>query len=376
MIAARLAAFYAAYFAAVGVMLPYLPVWLQSRGADPDAIGLVLAGTIAARALSGPATAHWADRSRQRKTLIVLLGAAATLSFALFALAEGVVALLAVAVLFGLFWSPLMPLGESVTLLTTRQEGLDYGRIRLWGSLAFILTATLGGRWLRDADESLILWSSLALIGVLFLVCVGLPDRRPPQASSARWPLWEVVRARGFLVFVAAGACIQGSHVVYYAFGTIHWRAAGLGEDVIGALWAVGAIAEVVFFWAARPLARRLGPLYLLAVAGLAGLIRWSATALTDAVGALVLVQTLHALTFGAAHLGAMHFIADRLPPALSASGQGLYASVVLGIASGLAMLATGPLYEALGGAAYLPMAAVSAVGAVLALALARATSR
>ena len=370
--AARLAAFYAAYFAAVGVMLPYLPVWLQSRGADANSIGLILACSIAVRAVSGPVMAHWADRTRQRKTLMVLLAAAATGSFSLFNLAEGVPALLAVAVLFGFFWSPMMPLGESLTLLTAREEGLDYARIRLWGSLAFIATAFLGGWWLSQSDESVILWLSLALIGAMFLACVGLPDRRPADVSSARWPIWQVLRDREFLLFMLAGACIQGSHAVYYAFGTIHWRAIGLSEDVIGALWAEGVIAEVIFFLWARPLIRRLGPMLLVAAAGLAGVIRWSATGLTDDLSALVVFQALHALTFGAAHLGAMYYIVDRLPPALSASGQSVYASVVLGIGSSLAIVSTGPLYEALGGAAYLPMAALAALGAAVALVLAR----
>ena len=369
--AARLAAFYAAYFAAVGVMLPYLPVWLQSRGADANSIGLILACSIAVRAVSGPVMAHWADRTRQRKTLMVLLAAAATGSFSLFNLAEGV---------------PAARRGRPVRVFLVTHDaarrkpdiadrprgGSGLCPYPVVGFPRLHRHRVFGGWWLSQSDESVILWLSLALIGAMFLACVGLPDRRPADVSSARWPIWQVLRDREFLLFMLAGACIQGSHAVYYAFGTIHWRAIGLSEDVIGALWAEGVIAEVIFFLWARPLIRRLGPMLLVAAAGLAGVIRWSATGLTDDLSALVVFQALHALTFGAAHLGAMYYIVDRLPPALSASGQSVYASVVLGIGSSLAIVSTGPLYEALGGAAYLPMAALAALGAAVALVLAR----
>jgi PPP family 3-phenylpropionic acid transporter len=165
---------------------------------------------------------------------------------------------------------------------------------------------------------------------------------------------------------------IQGSHAVYYAFGTLHWQAAGYSDDVIGALWAEGVVAEIVLFAFGGPLVRRLGPARLLALGGMAGTVRWLVLGLTDALPALVSVQALHAFTFGAAHLGAIHFIARAMPPALSATAQSLYSAVVMGLGTGLMLVASGPLYAALAGAAYLAMAAAALVGAALSWALAR----
>ena len=99
---------------------------------------------------------------------------------------------------------------------------------------------------------------------------------------------------------------------------------------------------------------------------------RWSATGLSDALPVLVMVQALHAFTFGAAHLGAIYFIARTVPPALSATAQSLYSAAVMGLGLGLAILASGSLYATFGGGAYFAMAALAALGSVLAVVLAR----
>ena len=112
------------------------------------------------------------------------------------------------------------------------------------------------------------------------------------------------------------------------------------------------------------------GPPGLLILAGLAGILRWSVLAASTALPVLIAVQALHALTFGAAHLGAMHFIARAAPPGLSATAQGLYSAVSGGIAMGLAMLAAGVLYDAAAGRAFLAMAALSGGGLALAIVL------
>ena len=159
---------------------------------------------------------------------------------------------------------------------------------------------------------------------------------------------------------------------MYYAFGTLHWRAVGYSDAVIGWLWAEGVIAEIILFAFGGALVRRLGPARLIVLAGMAGIVRWSATGLSDALPVLVMVQALHAFTFGAAHLGAIYFIARTVPPALSATAQSLYSAAVMGLGLGLAILASGSLYAAFGGKAYFAMAALGALGSVLAVILAR----
>ena len=145
-----------------------------------------------------------------------------------------------------------------------------------------------------------------------------------------------------------------------------------MSEATIGWLWAIGVVAEVVLFAAGGRLVARLGPAGLLALAGAAGILRWSVLAFTTALVPLALVQVLHAFTFGAAHLGAMHFIARIAAPEWAASAQGLYTALSTGLIMGAMMLAAGWLYESAGGLGFLVMAGASLGGLLLAATLPR----
>ncbi len=170
--------------------------------------------------------------------------------------------------------------------------------------------------------------------------------------------------------FITAAALIQASHAVYYGFGTLNWKAQGYSENVIGWLWAEGVAAEIVLFAFGARLIRRFGPVRLIALGGLAGALRWSVTGVSDDLLVLIAMQALHGFTFGATHLGAIYFIARRMPQALSASAQGLYSSVVMGLALGAASLAAGKLYALYGSGAYQAMALLAAAGGGVALML------
>jgi PPP family 3-phenylpropionic acid transporter len=172
-----------------------------------------------------------------------------------------------------------------------------------------------------------------------------------------------------FVLFVATASLLQASHAVYNGFSSLHWRAAGISETVIGELWAEGVIAEVLLFSVSGFFVARLGPIGLLMLAGICGVVRWTVLAQTTDMTALVVIQLLHAITFGAVHLGAMHFVARNAPPGLSATAQGIYASSS-GLAMGLAMIGAGSLFASFQGKAFFAMAAISAVGTGLALLL------
>lgn len=370
--AIRLSIFYAAFFTVVGVHLPFWPVWLQAQGLKATEIGTLMAIAIGLKVAINPLIAHLADRSGERKRLMAALSLVALLGFLLFWVAREFWTILAVSVVFSAAWSAIMPMGESLTVLTAHARGLDYGRIRLWGSLSFIVAA-VGAGWVidgRSADTILVL-SALALAATLAATAL-IPDLRSPPAAGARFGTLELMRDKVFVVFALATASVQASHAVYYAFGTLHWRATGYSEAVIGMLWAEGVIAEIVLFAFGNAAVRRFGATKLIVLAGAAGIVRWLATAASDALSVLVLAQALHAFTFGAAHLGAIHFISRHVPPVLSASAQSLYSAMVMGLGIGLAILAAGPLYGAFGGGAYAWMAALGGLGALLAWPLTR----
>lgn len=369
----RLALFYVAFFAGVGVHLPFWPVWLKAQGMDAGQIGVLLSATFFTKIVSNPLVGHWVDRRGDRRWPMVLLSIGSLLSFLLFALVGGFWPLLAVTVLAGVFLASMLPVGENLAMMLAVRQGFDYGRVRLWGSLSFIAAAT-GGGWLivgRPAD--LVLWMVAAGLAATLAACLALPDMTTGGAGQSRpQPLGPLLKSPLFLAFLVSASLLQASHMIYYGFATLHWQAAGLPGWLIGLLWAEGVIAEVVLFAFSGWVVARLGPGLLLVLGGLGGVLRWSVLAVTTDPVALVAVQWLHAATFGCMHLGAMHFLNRAAPPGLSARAQTLHSSVTLGVASGVGMLSAGLLYETLQGGAFLAMAALSAGGAMMAEVLRR----
>ena len=366
----RLALFYAAIFAVLGVRLPFWPLWLAARGLGAAEIGVLVSIHMWVKIAANPLVAGIVDRLGVRRRTMIVLAFGAWLGFALYGLADEFWALLAVAVLVGFLFVPLMPLGENLTVMESNERGFDYGRVRLWGSVAFIAASMLGGRLLAGRPVDLILWLVLAGLGLLFIACVLLPERRTPPPGEARVHLRRVLRSPVFLGFLASASLIQASHAMLYGFGTLHWRAQGLSSGMIGWLWGIGVIAEIALFALSGPIVRRLGPARLLGLAAAAGVVRWTATALTTALPVLMAVQLLHGLTFGAAHLAAMRFLGRAVPVQVSASAQGLYSATAMGAAIGGALMLSGFLYQAAGGAAFHAMAALSLLGGIAALVL------
>ena len=369
----RLSAYYGAIFLVIGVFTAYWPVWLESRGLTGAEIGLVLGISNLCKAAANPAAAHAADRTGERRRPIGLLAVAA---LALFLPMVGLDGFWPILVMNGLFlaaFAPMMPLGESLSILAHRAGRIDYGRVRLWGSGTFVVAVSLGGAVLAAHGAESVYWMVAGCLVLVVAAAWSLPDLRAPRAAGRRLVLLDVARTTpGFGWFLLAAAGVQSAHAVYYGFGTINWLMAGLGETTVGLLWAEGVIAEIVLFAFGTRIVGRLGPARLLLLAGLAGVVRWTVTAFTADLGVMLVVQLLHAFTFGAAHLAAIHYIADRVAPELSASAQSLYAVVVAGLALGGASFLAGGLYEAHGALAYLAAAASCGIGAGAALMLCR----
>lgn len=370
----RYACYYGAVFLALGVYLPFWPVWLAHRGLAATDIGLLLALTAWVKVLAVPPVARLSDWSGRPKAVLVLLSGASLAIFATFLLARDFWAILTVQLMTALAFHALIPLAESRTMRAVRTEGLDYGRIRLWGSLAFILGALGAGELLTGRSPDLLLWLILGALAATAAAALLLPGGAPTESKAAApGGLGRLLADRRFLLFLVAAGLLQASHAVYYGFSALTWRAGGLSEATVGWLWAEGVIAEVAFFAASTWVLRHCGPATLLALAGLAGVLRWTVLAGTAALPVLILVQALHALSFGAAHLAAVHFIAGRAPAGLAATAQGLYAALSGGLAMGLATLLAGRLYERLAAESYLAMAVLSLAGLALALILRRA---
>ncbi|CCQ72838.1 3-phenylpropionate MFS transporter [Magnetospira sp. QH-2] len=366
----RLSLFYVGYFTMIGMHLPFWPVWLESQGLTAGEIGLVMSSSILVKVLTGPWIAGIADHSGERRKLMRILALLSVGIYLAFLWGGGFWHLLIISTLFMITWSALMPLCENLTLLTIHDNDIQYGRIRLWGSLAFIAAAVISGQVLENRDPSLIYWLIFGAVVLGLLTTLPLPDTRTPKPETGHAPMRTLLQNGPFMLLCGGAALIQGSHGVYYAFGTLHWQSVGHGESLIGALWAEGVIAEIILFFFGARLLSRFGAVPLMILGGLAATIRWTVTGLTDDLTLLVVVQAFHAFTYGATHLGAMTYLAKHIPAAQSATAQSLYAASVMGLGIGVAIFAAGYLYTALAGQAYLAMAGAGAAGMVCILVL------
>jgi MFS transporter, PPP family, 3-phenylpropionic acid transporter len=363
----RLSLFYAALFVVFGVQIPFWPTWLASRGLSPTAIGTLLAVVQWVRVGNSLLSGIAADRRGESRRIMVGLGLGMLAGLALLLPAQGFFGLMLLSAAAGACLAGLETLGTSTALAAAHAGRIDYGRVRLWGSITFILASLLGGELLEGRDHDIVL--HLLIGGAVLVLLVTLARPRAAAARAAHVAGWRTLMRPRFLAFVAAATLVQGSHAVFYAFGTIHWQDLGLADTTIAALWSEGVIAEVLLFYCGARLLRRLSPLGLLALGGAAGVVRWTVTAFATALPVPAAMQLLHALTFAAAHLGAMHHLVRTVPPGRAVTGQAVLGALG-GLGMGLITLLAGEVYGAVGSLAYLAMAAIAALGGLSTLAL------
>ena len=363
----RIALAFAAIFFALGMHMPYFPVWLQSEGYTAGAIGIVLGTITWMRVPANPLIGRLSDRLGSVKKPAIILAVLAAAAYGLFGAASNLWQLVAVGALLGMTFSPLIPLTDSVALRIGSQGAVNYGRLRLFGSAAFIAASMVGGWLLEHGDERDIL-DALRIALLVVIVAVVLMPRQPPRSTTAT--AREAPR-RSHVRFLVTTGLLHASHAVLYAFGTAHWRALEIPDTTIGQLWSVGVVAEIILFAASARAQHRFGATGLLTLAAVGGLLRWPLLALTTSAAPLFAIQLLHAFTFGALHLGAIAYVQERVDHRATATVTSLYAASS-GVGAGLMMLGAGPLYEQLGGAAFWAMAAVSAAGLIGARLVAR----
>lgn len=376
----RVGCVFAALFVIYGVHLPYLPVWLDWRGLSAAEISLVTAAPFFVRLVVTPAIAIYADQTDAHRRMVVVLGWCAAAAGLALALAPGFWSILAVAITFSIAVTSIMPLLETVAVAGVRSGGLDYGRMRLWGSLSFVVATVTGGLVIERLGAAAGVWM-IAAGAVLTALASHLLPRPRAVAAAAATPLRmprldeaaELLRSPIFLAFLVAAGAIQGAHAAFYTFGALDWRSQGLSAGTIGALWMIGIAAEVALFAFSGAVMRHVWATTLLIAGAAAAVVRWSAMALDPPLAMLLGLQVLHGATYGAAHLGAIHFISRAVPERTAGTAQALYATVAAGIAMGLSTLLSGVLYEQLGGrGAYAGMAAIALVGLLAAVAVRR----
>jgi PPP family 3-phenylpropionic acid transporter len=365
----RLALFFAGVFAAAGIQLPFLPVWFAARGLDERTIGLLLALSAVGRVLAVPLAAVATDRLGALKGSLVLAACVAAVATIALGVSTHVAAMFLSFAVASAALGIMIPLADAYAFQGLSARGRSYGPVRLWGSVAFIVGNLAAGMLAAVMAPGELIWP----IAAAFCATAAAALALRPLARAVRGPgerrhsAWMLLRVPALVVVAVASSLIQGSHAVYYGFSTLDWTATGLGGVTIGALWSVGVAAEIALFAASGRLPAAVGPTVLLLLGAGGGTLRWSVMALDPPAALLPILQCLHALSFGATHLGAVQYLARAVPPGLAATAQGFLA-VAGGVTMTAAMALSGVLHARFGSGAYGLMAAMTAAGGAAAL--------
>jgi PPP family 3-phenylpropionic acid transporter len=358
-----------------GAYTPFFGAWLSWRGLSPTQIGALLASGMLLRILVGPVTGIVADARNDRRRAMLLLYTVMLCGYGALNLLHAPMLIFFAAVFANIAGGASTPLLESVSVRLSERFGFDYGHVRLWASTLFVAGNIISG-FAVSAYGLIVIAPWLTVSVGLNLVAIYLlpPPRERP--ASALWPKMratiaeagELMRTPVFLIFLTAASLDQGSHAFYYSYGGLHWRALGYSGTLIGIIWPLGVFAEILLMSFSLRVFRTVGASWLLILGTLGCVVRWTILAFDPPLPIVIFAQFLHGATFALAHLGAMYFILKAIPPRLSATAQSLYAVGSSGLALGLGTLASGPLYAAFGGRAYLLMSAMGFCGLLFAL--------
>ncbi|MBD8164164.1 3-phenylpropionate MFS transporter [Erwinia persicina] len=352
---------YFTYFFAYGVYLPFWGVWLKDSGLQPEKIGLLLGGGMIARFAGSLMIASRVTNPSRLITVLRLL-ALLTLLFALgFWAGSQWLWLLLVMVGFNLFFSPLVPLSDALAATWQRQIALPYGPVRLWGSLAFVISSALTGvlvtHFSYHAILVLLCVGCGAMIGGMLLRPAVMPQGAEKQAQHAGWAQWkQMLSENAVWRFLLCVTLMQGAHAAYYGFSAIYWQEAGYSSGTVGYLWSLGVVAEIIIFAASHRLFRRWSASDLLLLSCISALVRWSIMASSTDLGWLIAAQILHCGSFTLCHLAAMRFIAARDGGEVIRL-QSVYSALAMGGGIALMTMVCGVLFQHLQGGVFWVMA-------------------
>ncbi|MDE1309926.1 3-phenylpropionate MFS transporter [Vibrio aestuarianus] len=352
--------YFIGFFFAYGVYLPFWALWFENQGVSATDIGLLIGIGFATRCVANLVITPRIHKVEHLLPTLRWLSLAALLFIGFHFFTGGSFWLMALAtVLFNLCCGPAIPLSDAMANYYARLQMLDYGRTRLWGSVAFIAGSTVVGLLVASYGTDMILYTALAGIFVSLLLSLRNPNPMPVTVSeehAERPKLSQLLREWPVIKFLLLVALIQGSHAAYYSFSSIYWKSAGHSEELIGYLWSLGVVAEVAVFALSKRLFSGWSLRALFVAAAIGVIARWGLMASTTAIVALAAIQLLHGVTFAMAHIAAIQYI-QHAPQNKMVALQALYNAIPLGAFIALMTTLSGWGYENWGANVFWAMA-------------------
>ncbi|TBU88986.1 MFS transporter [Phytopseudomonas dryadis] len=367
----RLSGFYLFYFALLGATAPFLGLYFAHLGFSPARIGELVAIPMLMRCIA-PNLWGWLGDYSGRRLLIVRLGALCTLlSLSLIFVSQSYAWLAMVMALHAFFWHAVLPQFEVITLAHLREQSTRYAQIRLWGSIGFILSVVGLGKAFDWFSLDIYPWALLLIITGIALSSFWVPDAQPLASSQSvnRGGFVQQLKQPGVLAFYLCVALMQLSHGPYYTFLSIHLEQLGYSRGLIGMLWALGVVAEVLMFMGMARLLRHFSLRQVLVASFLVAAVRWLLMGFeAEHLALLLFAQVLHAATFGSFHAASISFVQRSFGARQQGQGQALYASLA-GIGGALGALYAGYSWNSLGPQWTFALAGLAALGAAVIMA-------
>lgn len=373
----RLSAFYLFYFASIGAFVPYWSVYLQSLAFTPQQIGELIAISLLTKVIAPYLWGWLADHLGRRLSIIRWTAFVAALSFTAILFEKNYWGLAAILSIYSFFWHAGLPQFEAVTLNHLGARRTRYARIRLWGSVGFIATVVGLGYWFDRVGVSPLPFVLLGLLVAIWAVTLLTPDKSELHTEQTAGPILATLSRTPVIMFLVAAFLLQMSHGPYYTFLSIYLQDHGYSATEVGQLWAVGVIAEIGVFLAVHRWLAQFGAIRLFRIALLITTVRWILLAdYVDTLWILLIVQTMHAASYGLFHAAAIELVHHFFPGRLQGRGQALYSSLSFGLGNALGSWAAGHLWTQIGPqATYLSAASVCFASFVVSIAGLRSRS-
>jgi PPP family 3-phenylpropionic acid transporter len=365
---------YAALYSAFGVISPFLPSYLETRGLIAQEIAVVIGLGTGVRLLSGPLIGRLADLKRAwRVTFAACAGGASVLALS-YTVAHDFVPVLLVSVAQSIALAPLAPLADAMAVSASVRNvpgsyarSFEYGWVRGAGSASFIVGSLIAGRAAVSFGLVVSVWLNALLLataaicaGIIPAIRIGATSIGASRAEGIR----QLLQLRPFRRLLLVGALVLGSHAFHDTFAVIRWQEAGISSATAGLLWSESVSAEVLVFALFGPrLIDMLGIAHAAMVAAAAGVARWAILGSTTMIVPLMLAEPLHGLSFALLHLASMRVIGRVVPVHLAATAQAVYGTLAVGASTAILTIASGSLYAWLGGHGFWVMAMLCAVG-------------
>jgi PPP family 3-phenylpropionic acid transporter len=335
------------YFSVLGLITPYLSVFLDSKGFSSLVIGEILAIVTATRIVGPTLWAVVADKTGKQLPIIRLGSLLACLSFLCLFWLQSYWTITFSLALFSLFWTAILPQLEVMTLNSIRRNAKIYSRIRLWGSIGFIAAAVVAGEAIERFNAN-----AFTVIGVIILVGLFFSTLqiKQPKVHTSQQKKTSAIKTKflhfGFILFFVSGLLLQLSFGPYYGFFALFLRDLNYPGFAVGLLISIGVVAEIVIFIIAGRLFKHFSIKQLLIFSMFVTGIRWFLMGhFGSSVWVLGLSQVIHAASFGLYHSASIQYIQRHFDRSQQSRGQAIYIGGVYGLGGAIGAYVAGTLW-------------------------------